>query len=79
MCVSVLAARLYMCHVCAWYLQRSEVGIRYSGTGYCCEPPCRGWQQNQDPLKEKQMLFMTESPPPPIKELFSKHLKAQKE
>lgn len=42
----VLPACMHVYHVCAWYLQRPEEGVRSPGTEVIdsCKPPCGCWE-----------------------------------
>lgn len=46
MCMSVLPACIYVCHMRAWFLQRSEAGVGSPGTRAMdgCEPPGGCWE-----------------------------------
>lgn len=41
-------------HMCAWYLGRSQEGVRSAGTGMTdgCEPPDRCWELNLGPQEQ---------------------------
>lgn len=44
--MSVVTAHIYVHHMHAWCLQRSEEGVRTPGTGVRdgCKPPCGSWE-----------------------------------
>lgn len=61
MCINVLPSCVYVQHVCAWCPRRSEEGVGYPRPGLMdnCEPPCRCWKLNPDPLQEQPVLLIT--------------------
>lgn len=63
----VLPACMSVDHMHAWCLQKPLEGIESSGTGITdvCEPPCRCWELNPDPLEKHLVLLTTEPTPQP--------------
>ena len=55
--VLFLTACTYVYHVPAWYIQRSEEGVRSPGTSVKSDgkPMCIVWELNPDPLREQQV------------------------
>jgi hypothetical protein len=53
---------VYVHHVHAWYLERSEEDTRYPGTGLRagCELPCGCWELNLGPMQELQVFLTAE-------------------
>jgi hypothetical protein len=49
---------IYSDHVCIWYPPKAQEGAMSPRTRLTdvCEPPCWCWEQNLDPLQEKQAL-----------------------
>jgi hypothetical protein len=62
MCMNVLPTHRYAYHGCALCPSCSEEGIRSSGTGVTNghELPCRCWELNSGPLRERQVLLIPE-------------------
>lgn len=60
-CISVLPPCVYVYHVCAWYLQRSEEDIKSPGTEVMVswEVPHGFWEPNLRPLQEQLVLRNT--------------------
>ena len=58
MCLSVLPACVYVYHVSAWYLQKSEEGIKSPGTGVTdsCKP-CGCWEPNVSSARAASALY----------------------
>jgi hypothetical protein len=54
-------------HVIMWCLWRSKEGIRFPSIRVTdgCEPPCRLWELNLDPLQEYMLLAAETSPQSP--------------
>jgi hypothetical protein len=57
--LSVLPACMYVHHVCAWCLQKSEGDVGFSGVEVVddLEPTSGCWKLNSAPLQEQQILF----------------------
>lgn len=74
MCLFCLHICIHVYRVHTLCLWRSEVSVRYPGTGVTheCKPPCRCCQTSPDPLHEQQVLWVN---CPPLS-IFSKNKKA---
>ena len=61
-----------MQHLCTWYPQRTEEGVRTPGTGITdsCEPLCGYWELNLSSLEEHPVLLLTEPPLQPLEKLL---------
>lgn len=59
--MSVLPARMSVCHAYVWCLWSPEGDVIFPGTGGMngCELPCRCWELNQGPLEEQKVLLTT--------------------
>lgn len=68
MCMDALPVCMCVQHVSAWYLQRSEENIGYSGTGVTdgCKTPCG----QGDSLEIQPVILPTEPPRQPQLESF---------
>lgn len=53
---------MYVQHMCAWYLWRSEEGIGFFRIVVTdgCKRPCGLWEPNLGTLKEQQVILTTE-------------------
>jgi hypothetical protein len=58
MCMNVLPAPvcMFVHHLCAWLLQRSEEGIRSPRDRDGCKSPCECCKQNMGPVQSMSAL-----------------------
>jgi hypothetical protein len=72
MCMSILPAYMSMQHLCTWYPQRTEEGVRTPGTGITdsCEPLCGDLELTLSSLEEHPVLLLTEPPLQPLEKLL---------
>lgn len=63
MCINVLPACMYVCHMCLVSMEvRGSLGSPRYGVTEVGELSSGGWDSNPAPLQEHQALFITESP-----------------
>lgn len=55
MYMSILHACVYVQYM-AWYLQRSDEGIRSSGARNGCKTPCECWELKEGPQQKSKCL-----------------------
>lgn len=69
--MNLLSTYVYVHHMHAWYLWRSEKGVGSLGPGVINghETPCWCWALNPSPL-QKQVLLTTEPSPAPLFQVF---------
>lgn len=59
-CMSLLAACMYVHYIHAWWRPEKGVGAPGIEVPNSCIPPCRSWEPNSGPVQEHLVLLTTE-------------------